>query len=572
MVTVTGVADVVDINQGRNGTASSDEKPAAADSYETAGAMLKAVREDSDLTLEQVSQGTNVKESHLQSIEEMAIDRLPARPFTIGFVKSYAEFLDLPVEELVTKFKNEAGFESNPVASPVDIKRAQDLGGGRELSLLVVVGIVFFILWCAFQITRPSTVVGPIDDLPDNYPITDVPGAPAKTVFTAPPSETAPAAVAAASSEEFTPTQSEDAPQPVTQAALSATEEAADPSTAQPEAAEPVIIASTDTAASQTEAVDDTSFSTASDVEEIIVADASTQTQVETPSVADQLMLANNRLPSDGFSPEQLEAAPTSLDDALATTGQEGISVPVVQVTPVEPTNSPSSELPLAEIVTPEPALTEPALPEPAIAEPETAEPAPIDLGDAPSDLEIAQTVEEVSETADGVETSIENSIEDAAPLAETIEVAEEIIEDTSSPETPIEESQTASDPVLTRADDLNRQVLRQVSEAEEAIPSFDPESIADVASAPATLINSVQPIYPARCASSQEQDIVMVMFDVSATGNVINQRVTESTDTCFNAAALVAISRWQFTPAVENGNAVLSVGQATRFRFKLPQ
>lgn len=100
------------------------------------------------------------------------------------------------------------------------------------------------------------------------------------------------------------------------------------------------------------------------------------------------------------------------------------------------------------------------------------------------------------------------------------------------------------------------------------------PETLAgeDFSSGPITMdgvILPIQPTYPQRCASRGLEGSVTVQFDVTASGNVINERVLRSTEPCFDQAALDAISRWKFR-ANGAGNTIATRGLTKTFSFRL--
>ncbi len=137
-----------------------DARRRRADNGDDAGALLRAAREEQGLSLNEAAAKTHIKERHLEAIEALAADALPARPYAIGFVRAYAEFLDLDADAIVGLFKTGAGFET---ASPVEAEKFEVAENAEpadkpELSLLAVVCILAFILWCAWQITLPREV------------------------------------------------------------------------------------------------------------------------------------------------------------------------------------------------------------------------------------------------------------------------------------------------------------------------------------------------------------------------------------------------------------------------------
>ncbi len=123
--------------------------------FEDVGAHLAAVRETSGLTIAEAAAKTHIREAHLEAIEALDIPGLPARPYAIGFVKAYAEFLALDAPAIVERFKEDAGF-SAPAKIDVgkfEAAEAATTSEAGELSLAAVIAIIVFFIWCAWQIT-----------------------------------------------------------------------------------------------------------------------------------------------------------------------------------------------------------------------------------------------------------------------------------------------------------------------------------------------------------------------------------------------------------------------------------
>ena len=78
-------------------------------------------------------------------------------------------------------------------------------------------------------------------------------------------------------------------------------------------------------------------------------------------------------------------------------------------------------------------------------------------------------------------------------------------------------------------------------------------------------------PIYPENCRAKGAQGIVMVEFDVTADGAVVNPRVVASENSCLDRAALQTISKWKFSPQTDaDGRAVAQRGLRQTFNFQL--
>ena len=114
------------------------------------GEALQVAREFRGLTLQDVADATRIRLSYVEALEAMRLDDLPSRPFTIGYVKSYARLLGLDGEAAVARFKLDAPEDNEPLRAPVGVRRESDPRLGLLLAggLLVVVAIV---LWNVAQ-------------------------------------------------------------------------------------------------------------------------------------------------------------------------------------------------------------------------------------------------------------------------------------------------------------------------------------------------------------------------------------------------------------------------------------
>jgi cytoskeleton protein RodZ len=101
-------------------------QPPSLDSAGTLGAILRAVREFHGLDLEDLSQATRIRRNYLASLEDMKLELLPSRPFTIGYVRAYAAALGLDPEAAVARFKLDAPDEDEPLRPPVGVRREGD--------------------------------------------------------------------------------------------------------------------------------------------------------------------------------------------------------------------------------------------------------------------------------------------------------------------------------------------------------------------------------------------------------------------------------------------------------------
>jgi len=102
------------------------------------GEALRSVREFKGLSLEELAERTRVRRSYLAAIEEMRLEQLPSRPFTIGYIRSYASALGLDPEEAVYRFKADEPVLDEPLRAPVGVQDDRD----PRLSALIAGGCV----------------------------------------------------------------------------------------------------------------------------------------------------------------------------------------------------------------------------------------------------------------------------------------------------------------------------------------------------------------------------------------------------------------------------------------------
>lgn len=80
-----------------------------------------------------------------------------------------------------------------------------------------------------------------------------------------------------------------------------------------------------------------------------------------------------------------------------------------------------------------------------------------------------------------------------------------------------------------------------------------------------------IPPAYPENCRARGAQGVVLVEFDVTAEGTVVNPRVIASENSCLDRAAMQTISKWKYTPKTDSsGRAVPQRGLRQSFNFQL--
>ncbi len=89
--------------------------------HQTVGARLKAARLARDLDLSDVARDTRIPVRHLAAIEADEHENLPALPYAIGFVKSFARIVGLSPEALGDQFRAETS-KQPLITAPMSIE------------------------------------------------------------------------------------------------------------------------------------------------------------------------------------------------------------------------------------------------------------------------------------------------------------------------------------------------------------------------------------------------------------------------------------------------------------------
>jgi len=124
------------------------------DSAPTLGAALKAAREFQGLDLEDLAQSTRIRRNYLSALEDMRMEDLPSRPFTLGYVRSYAKALGLDPEAAVARFRMDAPEEDQGLRAPVGVRRERD----PRLSLFVGAGVIVIIGVVAWNVAQHQLI------------------------------------------------------------------------------------------------------------------------------------------------------------------------------------------------------------------------------------------------------------------------------------------------------------------------------------------------------------------------------------------------------------------------------
>ncbi len=136
-----------------------DERPDRFSTEKTVGELLLSARERAGLSLEEVSQETRLAVKNLEYLETDNFEALPAKVYVRGFIRTYAVYLHLDVEHLLSKYEVQTGQTHKTRGDLWEIEAEvveEKLGSAFPLRrrLLPVILIIIALLVVVFIVTR----------------------------------------------------------------------------------------------------------------------------------------------------------------------------------------------------------------------------------------------------------------------------------------------------------------------------------------------------------------------------------------------------------------------------------
>ena len=132
------------------------------------GERLKQTREDLNLSLKKFSDVSKIQIKYLERLEGGQYAKLPAFVYVQGFLKKYAQILDLPFDELVADYQKESGIsknneEQNSLRLP-ELKSPRFVVTPKKISWAIVGLVVilvggYFVYELSFLLSPPKLAV-----------------------------------------------------------------------------------------------------------------------------------------------------------------------------------------------------------------------------------------------------------------------------------------------------------------------------------------------------------------------------------------------------------------------------
>lgn len=114
------------------------------------GVALRNAREHRGMSIQDVADETKIRRAYVAAIEDMRLDQLPSRPFTIGYIKSYAELMGFEPGAAIARFKESSPDPDGALRAPVGVPQERD----PRLGMIGVAGAVILaaiIIWNVAQ-------------------------------------------------------------------------------------------------------------------------------------------------------------------------------------------------------------------------------------------------------------------------------------------------------------------------------------------------------------------------------------------------------------------------------------
>ncbi len=122
------------------------------------GALLRAKRKEMSLTLKEIENGTSIRSSYIEAIEEGKINDHISNIYAVGFIKQYISFLGLDIEKIANEYPHafKAHAEKHEFSYGIGTLEVRgSLGGGvKWLPTLLWAGLSAGVVLMAWFLAR----------------------------------------------------------------------------------------------------------------------------------------------------------------------------------------------------------------------------------------------------------------------------------------------------------------------------------------------------------------------------------------------------------------------------------
>ncbi len=115
------------------------------------GAMLKEMRLQKGLKIAEISKQLCIRKHYIEAIEESDYKEIPAFPYGIGFIRSYANFLGLNGENIVELYKEETQGDKSKDIKVIEQQKEASIPEIRYLLVSVLAIAIIYAVWTFFN-------------------------------------------------------------------------------------------------------------------------------------------------------------------------------------------------------------------------------------------------------------------------------------------------------------------------------------------------------------------------------------------------------------------------------------
>lgn len=131
--------------------ATDKKKEKASAKITKVGAMLKEMRQQKGVKLADVSKLLCIRKFYLEAIENSDYETVPAFPYGIGFIRSYAKFLGLNSENIVELYKEETNVSQTKDMRVLEPQSEASMPGTRYLIISILAIALIYAGWALFN-------------------------------------------------------------------------------------------------------------------------------------------------------------------------------------------------------------------------------------------------------------------------------------------------------------------------------------------------------------------------------------------------------------------------------------
>lgn len=123
------------------------------------GKKLRETRENKEISLEKAEENTKIRQFYLESLENDEFENLPGKVYALGFLRRYADYLELPHQQFVDELKRRMSWGDYEAEEEIKISQSKQIlhkskkpNKKRYLLLiagLLIMGLIVFVFFPA---------------------------------------------------------------------------------------------------------------------------------------------------------------------------------------------------------------------------------------------------------------------------------------------------------------------------------------------------------------------------------------------------------------------------------------